>query len=197
MVDQPLNAMDKLKLTFFIIVSLLTFFPALGFIPSILIIKGCIVSKRRQDFSYLGVAIKKAQQFLYVVLIFSVFYLAWALAYYFFALDAEYYSSNRYRDPLIVSSSYLTMIIIYIVTLDKFFYKALLRHQALVTESGIFPSIAALKWTGHLFSKISFVKSKKWNAPSVADELSKWGKLKDQGLVSDEEFEEAKRKLMK
>jgi Sec-independent protein translocase protein TatA len=46
-------------------------------------------------------------------------------------------------------------------------------------------------------SEMNIIKGEKLKQYSVADELMKWGKLKEEGLISEEEFNQAKAKLLK
>ena len=45
--------------------------------------------------------------------------------------------------------------------------------------------------------KRTFIKGEKLKQYSVADELIKWAKLKEDGHISEEEFNEARKKLLK
>ena len=44
---------------------------------------------------------------------------------------------------------------------------------------------------------LNIIKTEKFKSYSVADELTKWADLKEKGLVTVEEFNEAKKKLLK
>ncbi len=45
--------------------------------------------------------------------------------------------------------------------------------------------------------ELNIIKGEKLKQYSVADELTKWAKLKEDGHISDEEFDEARKKLLK
>ena len=46
-------------------------------------------------------------------------------------------------------------------------------------------------------SEIDIIKNDKLKSYSVADELLKWAKLKEDGHISEQEFDDAKKKLLK
>ena len=46
-------------------------------------------------------------------------------------------------------------------------------------------------------SEVDIIKGEKLKQYSVADELIKWGKLKEDGHISEDEFNEAREKLLK
>lgn len=46
-------------------------------------------------------------------------------------------------------------------------------------------------------SEMNIIKGEKLKQYSVADELMKWGKLKEKGHISEDEFNQAKAKLLK
>ena len=45
-------------------------------------------------------------------------------------------------------------------------------------------------------SEVRIIKGENMRSYSVADELSKWAKLKDEGVVSEQEFQEARNKIL-
>jgi hypothetical protein len=46
-------------------------------------------------------------------------------------------------------------------------------------------------------SEVNIIKGEKLKQYSVADELTKWAKLKEDGHISEDEFTEARTKLLK
>ena len=46
-------------------------------------------------------------------------------------------------------------------------------------------------------NEIKIIKGENLRSYSVADELSKWAKLRDEGVISEQEFQEARNKILK
>lgn len=47
------------------------------------------------------------------------------------------------------------------------------------------------------WSEVKIIKGENMRSYSVADELSKWAKLRDDGVVSEQEFQEARNKILR
>jgi hypothetical protein len=74
------------------------------------------------------------------------------------------------------------------------FLEPLRSHQDWLTKEGFFAarSVAATPAP----TNIDIIKGERLKSFSVADELLKWAKLLDDGLVSQEEFDEVRKKLL-
>jgi len=85
----------------------------------------------------------------------------------------------------------------YVSILKKMFYRPLYEHRNWVDSNGIFSTSVKEDVTLHPSSlDIDITKTGKLNSYSVADELLKWAKLKDDGLISNDEYEKAKSELL-
>lgn len=73
------------------------------------------------------------------------------------------------------------------------FVKPLKDHYAWVGSNGIFTKSAKVA-NEH---DVNIIKTEKLKAYSVADELQKWIQLRDEGHISEEEFQKAKEKILK
>ena len=77
------------------------------------------------------------------------------------------------------------------------FLNILKAHSEWVPVNGIFSSKPKNSEIKTEDSEIDIIKSEKLKYYSVADELIKWSKLKEDGLISENEFNEARAKILK
>ncbi len=62
--------------------------------------------------------------------------------------------------------------------------------------NGIFSSKAKSSIFSHMPTGVDIIKGEKQKQYSVADELLKWAKLKEDGHITDDEFNDARKKLL-
>ncbi len=74
------------------------------------------------------------------------------------------------------------------------FLKPLQSHENWIVKNGFFSSKEQEHTADNLAPNI--IKGEKLKAFSVADELLKWAKLKEDGHISQEEYEQARKKLL-
>lgn len=77
------------------------------------------------------------------------------------------------------------------------FYSPMNRHREWVEVNGIFSTKPKSDKSSVNQSEVDIIKGEKLKQYSVADELIKWAKLKEDGHISEEEFNEARIKLLK
>jgi hypothetical protein len=84
-----------------------------------------------------------------------------------------------------------------IAAIEHWYYAPLSRHSEWVTMNGAF-SRKQKSGEVPVRSKTNdpIIQSENLKQLSVADELAKWAKLRDDGLVSEAEFEQARSKLL-
>jgi hypothetical protein len=80
--------------------------------------------------------------------------------------------------------------------LQHLFFEPLKSHSEWVEKNGIFSSKPKLLNTQNNSSNIDIIKGDKLKQYSVADELMKWVKLKEDGHITEAEFNEARDKLL-
>lgn len=174
--------LELFKLLIYVLYQFLMTLMFLCLIPTYVLIRGYILSKKNHDLEYLISAIKKSR--LYTVLTLAMMQIL---------LFADTYLSPRYstlsRSELWfeVGLFFLISVIfggIYFI-LSKFF--ALLPLERF--SNLILTSYSKDKYP-NVIQRDNFVSY------SVADELLKWNDLKNKGLISDEEFIKIKQKIM-
>ena len=87
--------------------------------------------------------------------------------------------------------------IIYLKAVNNLFYSPLKRHSEWVAVNGIFAGKSKSDIKSATESEMDIIKAEKLKQYSVADELMKWGKLLEEGHISEDEFNQAKAKLLK
>ncbi len=106
-------------------------------------------------------------------------------------------SSNRgyLKDDFYYSAVLALVALIYIRVVNEFLYKPIKLHRDWFVANGLFtnkPRNTSLIDT----SSIEIVKRENLKSYSVADELLKWPKLKEDGHITDYEFQKAKSKIL-
>lgn len=80
----------------------------------------------------------------------------------------------------------------------KALFKApLTAHAEWIEINGIFATKPKSGKEANPHSEVDIIKGEKLKQYSVADGLTKWAKLKENGRISEEEFNEARTKLLK
>ena len=85
----------------------------------------------------------------------------------------------------------------YLILIKTLFLNPLKSHSEWIEKNGIFSSKSKSSISQLKTSDINIMKSEKLKQYSVADELLKWTKLKDGGHISEDEFNEAREKILK
>ena len=102
-----------------------------------------------------------------------------------------------FRDEVLVSISIAIAILSYFICIHYLFHAPLKRHSAWVEHNPIFFKGSKSTKGSTDASKMDIIKGEKLKQYSVADELLKWANLKEDGHISEEEFQEARGKLLK
>ena len=84
----------------------------------------------------------------------------------------------------------------YFLVVKYLYFKPLQNHSEWVVINGTFSNKPQKSTPDNLKTSVDILQSEKLKSYSVADELLKWAKLKEEGLISEEEFNEARAKLL-
>ncbi len=104
--------------------------------------------------------------------------------------------NNDYSAVFIIASLTALIAFAYILALKHLYFIPLQNHSEWVVANGTFSNKPKNPVSDNLKASVDIIKSEKLKPHSVADELLKWAKLKEDGLISDEEFNEARSKLL-
>ncbi|MCX9568573.1 SHOCT domain-containing protein, partial [Vibrio cholerae] len=192
MKNQPMTSGDHGKLLIFsllMIPSLVFFF---GIIPAIFLGFGIYMMKKNQDFSSVDTAVKNFKGYTWLAIIgCTLSSIYWGGKY--FGAEESYY----YDEEFFVSLIFTGIALSYLIVVQFLFYAPMNRHREWIEVNGIF----SIKSNSYSDSKnksvVDIIKGEKLKQYSVADELTKWAKLKEDGYISEEEFNEARAKLLK
>jgi len=185
MSNEPLDSIDFTKLLIFFLIQLPIVLYGVGIIPVIFLLFGLYMTKKTDDFSHISIATKNYEIYMKLALLIGV------LCTLYFGNKYVTYegSSGSYLAEEFYISLFLTFVpFLYLVLEKNLFYKPLFTHREWVEKNGFFAKKTP---------DITIVKGESRKTYSVADELTKWAKLKENGHISKEEFEEAKTKILK
>ncbi|WP_194438133.1 SHOCT domain-containing protein [Vibrio fluminensis] len=193
MQNQPMSSNDQSKLLIFALLFAPSIVFMVGIIPAIFLAFGIYMMKRNQDFSSIETAVKNFKGYTYLVLIiFVLSSIYWG--YMYFNEENSWYS---YDVQLFASLIFTCIAFTYLVAIHFLFYSPMKRHREWIVSNGIFSTKAKASASSRVLSEVDIIKGEKLKQYSVADELTKWAKLKEDGYISEEEFNEARAKLLK
>ncbi|WP_375185599.1 SHOCT domain-containing protein [Pseudoalteromonas sp.] len=104
------------------------------------------------------------------------------------------YHDDDSKALIVVSIFMIIVVTIYLALFNRLFVKVTLKHEEWIEKEGLF--LTNKKSQTPKPSSAKIFKHNMLNSYSVADELLKWAKLKDDGVITNEEFESAKRKIL-
>lgn len=208
MQNQPLSSNDQVKILIFSLLLAPSVVFGGGVIPALFIGFGIFMLKKNEDFSHIETAVRVVKGYYAIALIGFIL-----MAIYFLSTygDPDHmtrsynYTTNDYTgdlywtkdDEFIISSILSSIAFAYLILLHHLFFKPLKSHSEWVEKNGIFSSKPKLLNTENNTSKVDIIKGDMLKQYSVADELMKWVKLKEDGHISEAEFNEARAKLLK
>lgn len=192
MSTQPLNSNDLAKILIFTLLLLPIIGFGFGVIPAIFLVFGIFMMKKTQEFSHIETAVKNFKIYMQLALVVgALFTLYWGNKY--FTHEGSY---SRYDDEFFVSLSLSFVPIFYIVIINKLFYEPLKEHREWLGINGFLANKKFFE-TSNKQMDVDIIKGEKLKSYSVADELIKWAKLKEDGHITQEEYDEARKKLLK
>ena len=188
MSNTPLSSTDHSKILFFTLLMLPPTGFFVGILPSLFLLFGIFMMKKNSDFSHIETAVRNAKLYLYLIIVIAVCFALW------FATTlgaADRY--DRLTDQFISACIAVVIAFAYVIIIGKLFHSPLAQHHEWVAVNGIF-SNKPRKTPAN--SEIDIIKGERMRSFSVADELIKWAKLKDDGHISEQEFNDARKKLL-
>lgn len=183
---------DQGKLLIFSLLMVPSLIFLFGVIPAIFLGFGIYMMKKNQDFSSIDTAVKNFKGYAWLALIGCALSSAYWGNMYFSAEHGWYYD-----DEFFVSLMFTGIAFAYLIVVQVLFYSPLNRHRKWVEVNGIFSTKPKSYSDSANQSEVDIIKGEKLKQYSVADELIKWAKLKEDGHISEEEFNEARKKLLK
>lgn len=192
MSNQPLNSSDQSKILIFSLLLAPAVVFLVGAIPALFLGFGIFMMKKNEDFSHVETAVRNFRGYTSLLLVGCILSAAYCAT----TLNAED-SWDRLDEELIVSLVLSGICIAYLIIVKTLFLNLLQNHRGWVEINGIFSSKKISEADLGIDSEMDIIKGEKFKQYSVADELIKWSKLKEDGHISEEEYNDARRKLLK
>lgn len=186
MKDQPLSSNELGKITIFILLSLPPIFFMVGIIPVLFILFGIYMMKRTGDFSHVETAVRNYRYYVFILLALSIVFSMYH--------GAEY---NEVTLQVVVGLIVSCVSLFYIFIVDNLFLSPLKLHADWVVTNGIFSGENKKSSFSDSDVKIDIIRGERLRTFSVADELNKWAKLKENGHITEQEFNEVRKKLLR
>lgn len=189
----PLSTGEQAKiiLFFLIMIPLIAFF-GLGLIFIVLFIFCTHLAKRNRSTATLEAAISSFRVLLLVAV--GIFILVAA-----FGASLNDWPQNRAwydKEMVVVSLFWAVIFFVYFLLTGYLFLKPVQRNRDWISQHGFFASRERKSGSVIQSGSPDIRKSEKLLSYSVADELIKWSKLKDQGHITLEEYQRAREKLL-
>jgi signal transduction histidine kinase len=164
----PLSGGDRVKVISFFVVLVLGFL-WIGFSLALILIVGISIYIMKKDKTFSSV--RKAKIY---TAIYFVFLAIWVILIFI-------------NNSKILTHMFSSIVFILLLVTSYLFFKTLEEHQDWVVKNGIFADKE---------KAINIIDKDNGKFYSVADELIKWNDLLDKGLITQEEFEEQKKKIL-
>lgn len=197
MTNTPLSSGEQTRVFLFMLLIILAVPALVGILPALFLLFGFALLKRNQDFSAIEVSAKLVLGYLWIGLLIAAketFGLGSSYAEEFGTGD---WHEEMMRDYFINGLIVCLIIIAYIISVHYLFLSPLRSHRDWVAVNGIFSKTPRQEGAGKKTSEVRVVNVEGMRSYSVADELSKWAKLRDEGVVSEQEFQEARAKILR
>jgi len=201
--NQPLSSNEQAKLLIFTLLLAPTIFFLVGIIPAIFLAFGIYMMKKNQDFSSIDTAVKNFKWYvLFILLCCILSSLYWGNMYFnqedsYINSSQRYIPYHRYDDEFFFSLAFSAIAFGYFIAVEFLFYRPLKKHSKWVATNGIFSAKSKSGTNPDIESEMDIIKGEKLKQYSVADELIKWAKLKEEGHITEEEFNQVRAKLLK
>ena len=193
-----------------------------GIVPVIFLAFGILIRRKSQDFSSIDTAVTNFKGYYWLMLIGCIIFLILqtyigytsysTLGYFprwgplfgpgrdhqpnlvYFLSHWEYWATD---ESFGIPFFFLPIAFTYLIAVNTLFYRPSKKHSEWIAVNGFFATKPKSGASDGAESEVDIIKAEKLKQYSVADELLKWAKLKEDGHISEEEFNEAKDKLLK
>jgi len=197
MTNTPLSATEQSKVMIFtlMMIPIILMFGA-GILPALFLGFGLFMMKKQKDFCHFETAVKNFNFVLYLACVILTLIALYYVGEYLSIPDDEYYLRPYAAQVIWICLVIFGITLAYVVAVRFLFLKPLQAHSDWVVSNGIFSSKPKAPLTPTT-TNLDIIQGEKLRSYSVADELLKWAKLKEDGHISEEEYNEARRKLLK
>lgn len=174
-----MSTSDLVKIIIFSLLQIpYIFFIGWGVVPVLILILGFFLAKRDQKISTLTASITWCKYYLYLTAV-----IICLCALYVVFIEPRYAPSEIFQDVIAPLIAFLLLPISYFLFLEHLYSRPIQNNPSTFL-------------TSRKRDELSILKTENMKSYSVADELLKWKELKDQGLITEKEFDEMKKKII-
>ena len=155
----------------------------LAVIPAVILFYALVAAKDKKEFARIEAGVRYCKIYLAIIV------LAALGTQFFLIIGGEKNLLPFLLLPLGIGLAYY-------IGLNKLFLEPLATHREWVAEYGIFKKGVTPARFEQVATEVEYIKLKKVTSASAADELLKWIKLKEDGCISEEEFQAIRRKTL-
>ena len=175
----PLSGTERVMISSFLFLLVASsFFFGLGIILAFIYLAFFYISKKDKNIKYLYNVKKISLIYIFTLLVISI-------------ITALIKGDDNVTEIILIVL--FTNSIIYFLS-DILYFNIIKRHEKWILNNGIFADFKGEKsFIEKTTEKIQTIKKESTN---TADELLKWAELKEKGLITDEEFQKGKEKIL-
>lgn len=189
MTNTPLTSNDYGKLFVFTLLLLVSAALLPGVIPLSFILFGLFMLRRTKDFSHIETASRNSKIYCWMFLLGFIIAIVYA--------KVEVYFEQPSSGDIVAYSVFVGIAAAYILAIHYLFLSPLRRHREWILQNGILFYRSKEQSKINDGGNVEIIKGERLHSFSVADELLKWAKLKEEGYISEQEFDEARAKLLR
>ncbi|EKU38717.1 MULTISPECIES: SHOCT domain-containing protein [Acinetobacter calcoaceticus/baumannii complex] len=149
-----------------------------GVVPILILILGFFLAKRDQKISTFNASIIWCKYYLYLTAV-----IVCLCALYVIFIEKRYATNEIFQYAILPWVAFLSVPISYSLFLEHLYRRPIQNNPSTLLVST-------------KREELSILKTENMKSYSVADELLKWKELKDQGLITEKEFDEMKKKII-
>lgn len=198
MENEPLSSGEQAKVFIFMLLMLPSLLYVFGIIPAVFLMWGIYLLKKNKDFSAVETSAMLVKGYFGILLLVCLGFFLYFVTQH--GVMTERYDGSTYTktkhtiDDAGAVFGISIVLLVYMLIIRFLYLNPLRAHRGWVESNDIFGKLA--KKTDER-EKLKIIKGESLKAYSVAEELSKWAKLRDEGVVSEEEFKEARSKILR
>ena len=184
--ENKLPSKDYLNFLIFLLLSVPVFFSGVGTLLTIFILYSLYMTDKTLDFSHVDKAYEYSKIYIILSYVILTIFFSVVLIWGFIGWNGVL---NALGEFSLIAISWYGVFILYRIVLQKFFYEPLERNKLWIQTYGFKNLIYKTNEQPKGFANTGEIFS-------AADELVKWQKLRDEGIVSEEEFLNVKERLI-
>ena len=190
-INKPFNSNDAGKLFVFALLIIPPIVLIVGIIPVLFLLFGVLMLRKSGNFDH----IETASRNYWIFCILAFFALLGIAGYFFLEYMGEKpdYRSNSDLGEAIAVAVWSLIPLFYIGLMEALFLRPMRANRDWIADK--FPGTFRGPSSSDA-GEIDIIKGERLRSFSVADELLKWAKLKEDGHITEQEFSDARRKLL-